>query len=77
MGYIAVSNDYLGFGSTAGFGQNITQSYHIYSQTTADWLCFMQAVNEFIEINSISTSKDMWLSGFSQGGYNATAAMKK
>ena len=75
LGYIATSNDYIGFGSTAN--SNIPQPYHIYSYSTDDWLMFMQATNEFIENNSISTSKNLWFSGYSQGGYNVTAAMKK
>ncbi len=75
LGYIAASNDYLGFGSTAN--SNFPQAYHIYSYSTNDWLLFMKAVNEYIDNNSISTSKDLYLTGYSQGGYNVTAAMKK
>jgi len=75
LGYISVSNDYLGFGSTAN--KNIPQSYHIDSYTSADWLSFMKAVDEFINNNSISTNNELRIIGYSQGGYNVTAAMKK
>ena len=75
LGYIAVSNDYLGFGSTAN--SNFPQAYHIYSYSVNDWLLFMKAVEEYISNNSIATSKDLYLMGYSHGGYNVTAAMKE
>ena len=75
LGYISASNDYLGFGVTANTG--IPSPYHIYSYSTNDWLMFMRAVNEFISKNSVSTNRNFWISGYSQGGYNTTAAMKK
>lgn len=75
LGYVSASNDYLGFGATANSG--IPQPYHIYSYSVNDWLLFMRAVNEYIDENSIATNKKLWITGYSQGGYNATAAMKK
>lgn len=73
LGYVSTSNDYLGF----GVNNTVPHSYHIYSNTTDDWLQFMQATQEFINKNNVNTSKDLRIMGFSQGGYNSVAAMKK
>ena len=73
IGYISTSYDYLGLGSS----QTEIQPYHIYSYSAEDWLQFLNATNEFISQNSISTNKDLWILGYSQGGYNAVSAMKK
>lgn len=75
LGYVGVSNDFVGYGTD--YTDLSNTGYHIYDVTGSDWLKFMQATNKFIADSNITTSKDLYIVGYSQGGYNALACAKK
>jgi predicted esterase len=72
-GYIATSNDYIGYGSSI----DEIHPYHIYSYNSDDWYYFIKASQDMISNRNYNIENDLWIVGYSQGGYNAVAAMKK
>ena len=72
LGYIFVMSDYLGFGSS----KNILHPYYrsdIVGNTIVDML---KAVKELAEIENYNFNGDVFLAGYSEGGFATMAAHK-
>ncbi len=70
-GYIVIAPDYLGLGENAGFHPYV----HAQSQATAT-VDLIRAAREFLETSAISDSGETLITGYSQGGHAAMAALK-
>ncbi len=72
FGFITAIPDYLGFGTS----DHILHPYYDYlhtSQTTVDML---YAVEELLEKEAIPYRKDLFITGYSEGGYAALATLR-
>lgn len=73
LGYYSVVPDYLGFGES-----NISiPPYHHYKTSAGDVLDIIRAGRRFAEENDISLSGELFLAGYSEGGYVTMAAHKE
>ncbi|MFT6997289.1 MAG: hypothetical protein ACJAQ4_001040 [Cryomorphaceae bacterium] len=70
-GYIAVAPDYLGLGVDEGVHPYV----HAESQATAT-LDLISAAREYLETTDIEDNGEVFITGYSQGGHAAMAALK-
>ena len=75
LGFITLQPDYVGFGDS----KEHYQAYLLKESSANSVVDFTKAAIEFAKANNIpiATSKDIYLTGYSQGGYVALAALKK
>jgi pimeloyl-ACP methyl ester carboxylesterase len=72
FGYVVISPDYIGFGSTAGLPQT-----YIHTKSTGRVTVDMVfAAREYMESKGMPVGKEMYVAGYSQGGYSALAFAK-
>jgi len=74
-GFVTLQADYIGFGDS----KSHYQAYLLKKSSANSVVDFTKAAIEFAKANNIAiaTSKDIYLAGYSQGGYVALAALKK
>lgn len=72
LGYVAVSADMLGLGYS-----NLVHPYHIADVNANTVIDFIRAVKKFANEKSIALNGDLFLGGYSQGGYTTMAVHKK
>ena len=74
-GFVTLQPDYIGFGDS----KEHYQAYLLKQSSANSVVDFTKAAIEFAKANNIAiaTSKDIYLTGYSQGGYVALAALKK
>ena len=70
-GYIGIAPDYLGLGVDEGVHPYV----HAESEATAT-LDLISAVREFLETSDIQDNGEVFITGYSQGGHAAMAALK-
>ena len=70
-GYIGIFPDYLGLGVS-----NVFHPYQINIPSATASIDILYAVKEFCDLNNINISQQLFLSGYSEGGY-VTAAVQK
>ena len=73
LGYIVFSADYVGYGSSLG------QSHpYLLKQPSADVvLDLLQAGKKLLQESNIETTSQLFMTGYSQGGYVTMAALKE
>ncbi len=73
LGYIVFSSDYVGYGSSFGKSHPYLQK-----QPSADAvLDMLQAGKKWLDFNNIQTNGQLFMTGYSQGGYVTMAALKE
>ena len=74
-GFVTLQPDYIGFGDS----KEHYQAYLLKKSSANSVVDFTKAAIKFAEANNISIAqtKDIYLAGYSQGGYVALAALKK
>ena len=70
-GYITVLPDYLGFGISELF-----HPYMIYESSATPIIDMLRASKEFCSINNINVNNQLFLVGYSEGGYTTMATHK-
>ncbi len=70
-GYITVLPDYLGFGIS-----EIFHPYMIYESSAIPIIDMLRATKEFCSLNSINVNNQLFLIGYSEGGYTTMATHK-
>ncbi len=74
LGYIIVMPDYIGYGASEAYGHPYE---HRASLATAS-LDMIRAAGELLgELNEVKWNKDLFLTGFSEGGYATLSLQKK
>ena len=75
LGFVTLQADYIGFGDS----KDHYQAYLLKKSSANSVVDFTKAAIEFAKANNIplATSKDIYLTGYSQGGYVALASLKK
>lgn len=71
-GFISFMPDYLGYGES----RHLTHPYIIKEYTAKACLDMLYAVEEFCEAESISMNRDLFLTGYSEGGYATIAFLE-
>jgi len=71
-GYITFIPDYIGFGSS----ENLTHPYYNYQYTTTTVINMIKAGRQFLLSQKIDHSSNLFLFGYSKGGYSAMATHK-
>lgn len=69
-GYVALMPDYLGYGSTS----NLFHPYYDRDHSASTVIDFVKAAKEFLEKEKISVNDQLYLAGYSEGGYVTLAA---
>ncbi len=73
LGYIVFSADYVGFGSSLGtdhpYLQKLPSAYIVNDM--------LKAAKEWIDFNNIETNGQLFMTGYSQGGYVTMAALQE
>jgi len=74
-GFITLQPDYIGFGAS----KNHYHPYLLKKSSAQSTIDFLKAALSFAQINNINiiASKDLYLTGYSQGGFVALATLKK
>lgn len=72
LGFIAVAPDLVGFGSST----SVLHPYFVEEATASAVIDMIKATKEFAEEQSIDFDSQLFLAGYSQGGYAAMAAHK-
>lgn len=72
LGYISFTPDMLGFGST----KSILHPYYNYEYTGQTSIDMLKAVIEYLDNNNINYINDLYIAGYSQGGYSSVATLK-
>lgn len=72
LGFIAVIPDYLGFGSAA----SILHPYYVEDLAASSVIDNLKAAAELAALKSVAFSKDLFLVGYSEGGYVTMATHK-
>ncbi|MCF8240509.1 MAG: lipase family protein [Melioribacteraceae bacterium] len=72
IGYVAVAPDYLGFGES-----NTIHPYHHEETSAATVIDLLRAAREYCASNGINLNDQLFLAGYSQGGYVTMAAHKE
>lgn len=72
LGYVAVSADMLGLGIST-----IVHPYHVADVNATTVIDFIRAVKKYSAENSIGLDGQLFLAGYSQGGYTTMAVHKK
>lgn len=72
FGFITAIPDYLGFGTS----ENILHPYYDYLHTGRTTVDMLYAVQEMLEKEAISYRKDLFITGYSEGGYAAMATLR-
>ncbi len=73
LGYIVFSSDYVGYGSSFG-----RKHPYLQKQPSSDAvLDLLQAGKKWLDINEIQTNGQLFMTGYSQGGYVTMAALKE
>lgn len=72
FGFISVIPDYLGFGAST----DLVHPYFDYQSSAQASVDMISATQEFLEEQEISFATELFLTGYSQGGYVAMATMK-
>jgi len=73
-GYVVAMPDYL------GYGQSACTDFHGYNHATSlgrDAADMIRATKEFCENNSVALSNELFITGYSEGGFAAMAATKE
>ncbi len=71
-GYVVISPDYLGFGSTVHLPQNYLHAESV-GQITVDMVF---AAREYMEKENMPIEKEMYIAGYSQGAFSSMAFAK-
>lgn len=73
MGYIVFSADYVGFGSSHGikhpYIQKLPSAYVVYDM--------LKASKAWVDSNNVKTNGQLFMTGYSQGGYVTMAALQQ
>lgn len=72
-GYIAAMPDYIGYGTSAG----IFHPYYDREHSAIAVIDMLKSVREFVRTKSIKTNDQLFLAGYSEGGYVTFAAAKE
>jgi len=73
LGYIVFSADYVGYGSSLGRSHP-----YLLKKPSADVvLDFLQAGKQWLDFSNIETTNQLFMTGYSQGGYVTMAALKE
>lgn len=72
LGYVAVSPDMLGLGVST-----LVHPYHVADVNANTVIDFIRAVKKYANENSIQLNQQLFLAGYSQGGYTTMAVHKK
>ncbi|MEH0156737.1 lipase family protein [Limibacter armeniacum] len=72
MGYIAMAPDLIGFGTS----KDILHPYYNYEYTAKASTDMMMAVEEMMRELEVNYTKQLYITGYSQGGYSTVATMK-
>ena len=73
FGFVTLQPDYIGFGSSA-------DEYHPYllkHSSASATMDFIEAAKEFAKANKIPVNSQLFLTGYSEGGYVALATLEK
>jgi len=72
LGYVAISADMLGLGIST-----TVHPYHVADVNATTVIDFIRAVKKYSSENNISLNNQLFLAGYSQGGYTTMAVNKK
>ena len=72
FGFISVIPDYLGFGAS----NSVVHPYFDFAASAQCSVDMLKATREFLEEQEIAFNPDLFLTGYSQGGYVAVATLK-
>ena len=72
LGYVALSPDMLGLGYST-----LVHPYHIADVNSNTVIDFIRAVKKYLVDNNVSLNEQLFLAGYSQGGYTTMAVHKK
>ncbi|MGB3587603.1 MAG: lipase family protein [Tunicatimonas sp.] len=72
FGFVSVIPDYLGFGASS----SLVHPYFDYESSAQSSVDMLKATQEFLTEQEITFSNDLFLTGYSQGGYVAVATLK-
>jgi len=72
-GFVTVMSDYLGYNTEAGF-ENKLHPYHLKEPTVSATLDLLRATKEFLTQKNLTFNEQLFLGGYSEGGY-ATMAL--
>jgi pimeloyl-ACP methyl ester carboxylesterase len=72
LGYVAISADMLGLGIS-----EIVHPYHVADVNATTVIDFIRAVKKYSSENNIDLNGQLFLAGYSQGGYTTMAVHKK
>lgn len=70
QGYIALSADYVGYGATKG----LAHPYLLAEPSAASVVDFIQAVSKWMQAMQVAHNSQLFLTGYSEGGYVTMAA---
>ncbi|ALI99923.1 alpha/beta hydrolase family protein [Rufibacter tibetensis] len=73
VGYITVIPDYIGYGNT----KNIVHPYYDEAHTAGAVVDMIKAVKFYLDREDIATNNNLFLVGYSEGGYATLAAQKE
>lgn len=73
LGYIVAAPDYIGYGST----KNLPHTYEHRDGLATASLDMLRAAKEFIKQEEINWNNNLYLGGYSEGGYATLALQKK
>ncbi|WKN42726.1 alpha/beta hydrolase family protein [Tunicatimonas pelagia] len=72
FGFFSVVPDYIGFGASSG----LVHPYFDYASSARSSVDMLKATREFLTEQEIAFSDNLFLTGYSQGGYIAVATLK-
>ncbi len=72
LGYVAISPDMLGLGIST-----LVHPYHVAEVNANTSIDFIRAVKKYVSQNNIQINGQLFLAGYSQGGYTTMAVHKK
>ncbi len=72
LGYITMVPDYLGFGKS-----NVIHPYHLSKISATTVIDFIRASKTFCDSNSVTYNSQLFLAGYSEGGYVTLATQKE
>jgi len=72
LGYITLIPDYLGYGAS----QNLLHPYYDFEHTAGAIIDFIQAAKEFLPEIDVEENGQLFLFGYSEGGYTTVAALR-